>query len=510
MQYLRELSKIITEFPKQREDVVGTSPFGRPNDQSLKLLTGIRTGRYTSDQTAVTDIYGDLSAQGSYAVLKSRLRTRLLNTLFVLDPKPPEYSKNTQAFYQCQKGLFWSSVLLRFGARNIGVKIAESTLGTARENQFTSIALELLFYLRGHYALIGSEKQYEQTDCELKLTFRMLEAELTSREYFERITIKFAKTEAEQPEVASLARKYSDELDELRKQFDNYTVNLYFYRLRTLAFQIAQEYKETIALCEEAEEYLRAHATLAPGARLGEFALKKLVCYLQLRDYEQGKNTVNQCAELFPIGSNNWFTYMEYFFFLSMHTAHFEEANSVFMTVTNHPRFVSLPEQTQETWKIFELYLRYVFQGSEPPVQSVGGRHTRSVDRRRILRMVPTYSRDKQGYNIAILVIHILYLLDQHDLAGIMDRMEALKAYRTRYLKMNTNRQSALFFKLLLIMETNSFDYQLTRNKSEKYYKQLLNTTPNSGEFMECLQVLPFDWLWPRVLEKLKEIRKTE
>ncbi len=507
MQYLREISQIITNTPRQREDIFVDRAAGRPSDHVARLYEGIRSGKYLSDQSAVQDIYGTAQKHGTYAVLKSRLRTRLLNSLFVLDPKPPRYSEGTRAFYQCHKGLFWASVLLRFGARNIAIQIAERTLEEATTYQFTSIVLELLFFLRGHYSLLGNYAEFEAINTRLNQTLQMLEAEFLSREYLERVTIKFATTEAEQPEIASLARTYSDALDPLRKIFDNFSINLNYYRLRALSLQIAQEYAPAIEVCEEAAQYLRGNPRLVLGVNLGEFALQKLSCLLHLRDYERGKVTAQECATHFPTGSNNWFTYMEYFFLLSMHTEHFEEAHRIYIAATTHARFAGLTETRKEKWKIFELYLQYVVQSLNPDTSTKPiGRATRTFDRKRILRMVPTYSRDKYGYNIALLVMHILYLLDQHDLEGIINRMEALKAYRSRYLTMRSNRLSALFFKLLLVMEANSFDYKRTKQKGEKYYQQLLITTPGSEEFNETLQVLPFDWLWLHVLEKLKRL----
>ncbi len=508
MQFLREISQIITNTPRQREDIFVDRAIGRPRDEVAKLYEGVRSGGYLTDQSAIQDIYGDLQKQATYAVLKSRLRTRLLNSLFVLDPKPPRYSESTRAFYQCHKGLFWASVLLRFGARGVAIQIAERTLEQATAYQFTSVALELLFFLRGHYSLLGNYGKFEEFNTRLKQTLQILEAEFLSREYLERVTIKFATIEAEQPEIASLARTYSDALDPLRKSYDNFSINLNFYRLRALSLQIAQEYKPAIAICEEASTYLLGHPKLALGANLGEFALQKLSCLLHLRDYERGKATAEECARHFPTGSNNWFTYMEYFFLLSMHTEHFEEAQRIYASATTHARFAGLTETRKEKWKIFELYLQYVIQSMNPePTAKAIGRSARTFDRKRVLRTVPTYSRDKYGYNIALLVMHILYLLDQNDFGEIINRMEALKAYRSRYLTMKKNRRSALFFKLLLVMEANSFDYKRTKQKGEKYYQQLLVTAPGSEEFSETLQVLPFDWLWLHVLEKLKGVR---
>ena len=83
--------------------------------------------------------------------------------------------------------------------------------------------------------------------------------------------------------------------------------------------------------------------------------------------------------------------------------------------------------------------------------------------------------------------------------------MDALRTYRTRYLRANSNKQSALFFRMLQIMETNSFSFQITKEKSQKYFDKIVESTVEYSEISDGLQVLPFDWLWRKILEMLKQ-----
>ncbi len=44
-----------------------------------------------------------------------------------------------------------------------------------------------------------------------------------------------------------------------------------------------------------------------------------------------------------------------------MHAGKFEQASSIFEEVTHHPRFHLLAPEKQETWKIFEAYINYLY-----------------------------------------------------------------------------------------------------------------------------------------------------
>jgi hypothetical protein len=148
---------------------------------------------------------------------------------------------------------------------------------------------------------------------------------------------------------------------------------------------------------------------------------------------------------------------------------------------------------------VFEICLNYANRAisNEPTSQA-------TIDVDHLLETVPIYTKDKQGYNVPILVMHILLLLERGDLDAITQRMEALKSYRSRYLRAKTNRHSALFFKLLMIMESNSFDYAVISKKGAKYYEQLKTLPSAYTEVHEGVQILSYAWLWERVLERLE------
>jgi hypothetical protein len=235
--------------------------------------------------------------------------------------------------------------------------------------------------------------------------------------------------------------------------------------------------------------------------------MRAMNCYLFLRDYELGYASVQKCALLFPKGSNNWFVYMEYYFLLTMHTQHFVEAEGIYKEISTHPRFESQPAHRLEKWRIFELYLKYALL-SIPATAAFEEVHRPQLRIKTFLRSVPTYTKDKQGFNVAVLVLQILYLLESEEFDGIISRMEALKTYKTRYLRGGSQRQSSLFFKMLLVMESSSFSFKLTKDKAQKYYELLLATKSDSSDISEGLQILPFEWLWEQILEKLRVIEE--
>src|SRR5947208_16274761 len=91
-------------------------------------------------------------------------------------------------------------------------------------------------------------------------------------------------------------------LAQLREKYDSFNLNYNYLRLQSQAYQISQQYQAAVDICNEAEKYLFEHSHLSFAARRGEFALQKLSCYLNLREYENGVEAVGKCAEIYVPG----------------------------------------------------------------------------------------------------------------------------------------------------------------------------------------------------------------
>jgi tetratricopeptide (TPR) repeat protein len=501
MKYLSEVTRIVTNFREPMVEIIDENSALASNDAISKLYSGLKNGSIDSDQKAAEVIYGKPIVDTKYTTLKNRLKRRLLNSLFFLNIRPPTFSEYASALYQSNKSVFIMKTLASLGGRNTATKILQSALAHSQKFSLTSNSIEYLLQLRVYSNFLGNEKAYDDYDRQLKIAMKTFEAECLAQEYNDRVTIKFAKSSAEQPEMIETINGYCNDLKSLKQNYDSRNLSYYYYRIQNLYFQISRNYQAAVDTCNDAEEYMSKNPHLFNKNQIAEFSLQKLACYLTLREYVKGKETALKCEELYPKESNpNWFIYMEFYFYLLMHTEHFTEAETVLKSVIEHPRFAFQPEHKKEYWKLFEYYLQFALS-----VTTSQKMESRIVDPDKFLRIVPQYTKDKRGFNVAILILHILLLLDNNDFGSIIGRMDALRTYRTRYLRAASNKQSALFFRMLQIMETNSFSYQLTKQKSQRYFDKMKSTSAELSEIQDGVQVLPFDWLWNTILEMLKQ-----
>jgi hypothetical protein len=504
MKQLKELVQIVTRHRQSKPDFIDESFFESKDEHIVRLYDGIRQGKLATDQAAAEDIYGSPLIDTKYSTLKSRLKSKLLNSLSFLNISKQDYSELTIAYYKVNKLVFWIRTLSLLGAVRTSVKLTESTLTICEKYEFTAQAIDILILLRTNYSTMGYLLDYERIDNKLKKLLTALSNELLSKEYYERASLQLTKSTVVNAELRTMVERFYNELEPKLHEDNTFEFQIYAYRVGIYAYQLQHAYQEVINLSDAAIRYLEKKPIFSSTIRLGEFNLQKMESCLYIRDYDLGEATARMCEKLLPAGRNLWFLYMETYFLLAMQTEHFIKAKEIYSSVIENERFQFQLDQTKERWKIFELYLEFALRVTDNKAED----RSASFDLKRFLRNVPVYSQDKRGLNIAILIIHVLLLLEENDFDSIISRMDALRTYRTRYLRSRSAKQSALFFRMLQIMEDSSFSYKETEKHTRKLYEQLLTIATDTAEIQEGIMILRFETLWKMILEMLEKKEK--
>lgn len=422
----------------------------------------------------------------------------------LLNLKKAGYSDYGQAQYIAYRTLFVVQSLLLLGGRRVASRIAMKAIKNCHTYHLTSVELELVQLLRIDASLKANFAEFDRLTARISTLMHDLQAETVALGYYGELTMHLGKRLKDAKELATQANEYSNRLRELDSTSNSFTFRTNYFRVQHYSLTLSGRFSEVIELCDSAIGYYSSMPQFAKSVVVSEFAYRKLDACLKSRDFQHGAEAAATSISLLKEGSNNWFTIQYLYSLLLLHTIRFEQAYDLVNTVLNHDRFASMPPILQENWKIVELHVLYAMD----LLQHEGGKVTKVKPENRLealLQVAPTVAQDKQGSKVSLLILHILYLLEIGDFNGIIDRMEALRLYRARYLKAAQFPKTASFFKLLQIMENNSFSYKLVKEKGEKEYEKLIASTENQEEINEGLQILPYDWLWLKILDRLKE-----
>lgn len=505
MKFLREVASIVTKYGGNSRNI--KLPIeGRRGNRLSFMFVNLLQGKYRTDAEAALDIYNVEPTYPKYRKLKSRVKERLFNTLFLLEIKQPKNSAVLESYYWCNKNITFAKLLIALGGRSAGVMLAHKTLLKAQKAHLFDIVLQCAQLLRSHYSLMGMEKQFQEYDKMIGVMLRILVAENEADRLNQLLRIKYARSTSRKVEFASLAKEFVAKVSVLKNEFPTETIMMNYFRVKSIYCQIEHNAQAIIDVCNEAESFLSEYPHFSTRPRLAEFALTKMVAYLQMRDYVNGESNAHRCQSLFISGTNNWLTFMDYYFLLALHSRNFVKAVDIFQVVMLHPRLIAGPQFRLEKWRVHEGYLNYVFESGWDTVQSSEVELFRKrFNVNKFLNEVPLFSKDKRGMNVSILILQILFLIERGQFDAIASRTDALRVYSSRYLRRDENYRSELFIRMLLTMESKSFDYKKTLVATQGYQSRLLATATGKHGSLDGTEVIPFELLWDRILIKLRK-----
>lgn len=502
MKKLQEIVRVVGRKRLKRIEIFNEGGSSQRNSNYYKLYKGIKEGRFTTDEEAAMELFGCEPSDKKYLMLKSRVKTRLINTLFFLETSASRYE---QAIYRVNRNFIAARFLLLNGARNTGISMLKSTLHEAEKYGITEVAVECLKNLRFQAGFGGNQTDFHRYNEKIKKVLEVYFAEIRVEEYLALMALPYANSFQRKAEMAGEAMEYIADIAKFRKKGNtSHNLELMYFRLCCVGNQIAQDYHKVLVACDQGEAYLKANPQITMRNRYGEFAFYRMISYMHLGDSERGSVAAQKGLPLFMEGSVNWMIFQEYHFLLCMHSGNYDKSWEIYTEVVGHQRFAHLDENRREKWRIFEGFLKYI----------TGGIDRHAIDQENIphrfniwkfLNEVPIFSKDKRGLNIAILILQVLFLLDRQDYDGIISRAEALKVYCSRYLKRDEDYRSNCFLKMVLLMEKQEFQKEETRKLAEKYFVRLKESQFNyqSGN-LAALEIIPYEQLWLTILNKLK------
>ncbi len=459
------------------------------------------------DEEIAKKIYKDTYPKTRYKKLKSTFTSRALNTITFLDIESSKLSGLMKAIYRSYKNLFFISTLLRLGSRGAAISLARKTLVLSERYELHHVSVELLEQLRTHAMLNGQKTDFKKYAKGLEYAMGALESESKVRTLVQEMEIHSAKSTYIDEKLATKAYAVLEIIKAELNKHDTYLNRLSLFRLQNMYSQYAGSPSESIKACNAALAYLLIKPHMTPDSRTGEFLLYKLENYMLLQDDDHATEQILECAAYISEGTNLWFNFREFHFLLLMHTENFQDADRIYFQVTNHDRFAAQSDHIRERWDISKLYLDY-FRSSEKRMAAIGAlkrsyllRQSRYAER---VKIFPTYTKDKRGMNVAMLMLNILLLLEGNKNDLVLAQAEALKTYRFTHLKPTNSHQSAILFRLVKLMVKYEFQYDIIIKKAKSLEEQLRNTKPSIGELKEAVLIMPPMLMWQRMKAALE------
>lgn len=475
-----------------------------PGSMMEQLCEAIHDGRVKSDEDGVALLYPGQKPGTKFLNLRERLKERIISVVFLLEFRAPGGTDRQKAYYECNRKWSAAMVLLSKNAKRVSIGLMEDLLKQTLHFEFTELSLSVLSALRLHYGtILGNLDRYNMYREMYHQHQEMWLMENEAEDSYTHLVSYFVNSKSSKTSISEKARGYFDTVQQHMEISDSFRLHLCGRMIQVMIHSSRNDYAETAKVCEEAIVFFRSKP-FESNLPLQAFYYQLIVCYIQLQEFEKGEAIIRQYQVVFEEGSFNWYKLQELFFLLATYTRHYEEAFqicSAVQTRIRNGRQGNLPSQITEMWKIYEAYAHYLVMIGK--IQFPEG-YVPKFKLKKFLNDIPTYSKDKQGMNIPILVIQTLFAISEQNYHQSIDRIEAIEKYCGRYLKQNETYRSNCFIKALLQIPAASFHKEAVIRKAQKYIDQLATLPLDVAYQTHEIEIIPYEHLWEMALEVLQ------
>lgn len=462
-----------------------------------KLYSAIVDGKVDTDHEASELLFGMASSPRYYKV-KHELRSQLENTVLLIDGGQRSRGSYYDGFIEVRKQLCIAEVLWIEGRVKAAVSIFKKALKKAIELEFSELIVPILYYLRNFYVTYRPDvKKYQKFQDLLDKWTKIREAEVSINSVYFKQIIRFTEPSLSTDDVYDIAE--ADLAIHLEKygQVDTIIHQYLYYFVRVIQQQSIQQYLDAIQLCWESIDVLKSRS-FTPRAYIRLFLLQIISCTLRFEGFQEGRKAVIEYLKIVTEGDQPWFRGYQLYLYLCIQSREFDTAVSVSNRIFAHPKFKRLRGSLQERWYLVRAYLSWLIEAgiAQPETEKMD-----SFRLGRFLNNVPTFSKDKKGMNIPVLIIQSLWLVQQKKYGLARDRFDSLERYAGRHLRAAPGFQRTYYFvKLLCQLPKADFHRGGFERRASRWYKKMIEfPRPEDQQSFE-VEIIPYEQFFADIL----------
>lgn len=477
---------------------------GNPDNESRiqEFYNGLLDNKFNSDTDAALHFFGTKdTSDPRLRKLKSKLIRQLINTSLFVDINQPMFNERAKAYYNCYRDFASAHILTLRDAILAAIDIFEQILEQTIKYEFVDLTADTARELRKLYARVsGDLSKHERISAIQRQYEEKRRLEMLALDHYESLINYYIVRRSPNQEVNAYATAYFDELFPLAAQADTSQYYLFTYNIGMIRHFSANDCVGALNMCEEALSILKARKNTNRAA-LSTVALQKIACLIQLRRFDADcDETVQYCASLVDEGHLNWFRAYELQIHYCLFARRYEDALEIFSRTFKQEKFASLGGIVRDNWQLYGGYLHLLaLLGKLDPkkvVEAVG-----EFKYSKLNNEIEVVAKDKQGMNIPLILLPVVYALVKGDFEETDISPEGLDKYRKRYLNTDMNKRSAAFLNLLLAFAKKDYSSASAEKKIKKELEVLASEQPQVAGQTFAVEIIPYEDLWEMMVE---------
>lgn len=487
MDELLKLSKIVTNSVNLNLSLPIEN--GRASKENL-FIESLKNKKYETDSEASKEIYGSTPNDVRYKMLKHRLKKKLYNSLLFVDFNKLGLKNQFYKEHEVMTLLHQAYILRRQFELDLVIGLTNKVIAIAEQYEFTNHLITALELKASCYTENGNIKMLSKTLKELDNQVSRRNKEVKAISLYQTVKVCLKKSITTRKNLLPKVPSIVTELESLWRQTNTFSCFDAYYKTSMSYYELEGDFEKIVDMTTSSLKWLDEGLLNKElfNSNFNTFIL--VYAHLRSKRYEDGLKYASIYCNDFKYNSVNWFSFMENYFLLALHSRQYELSKILFQKIYDNPSFKIISKAAKERWSLYQMYLEVVNRGITSESNIFNNPYSLSL---------PEYSKDKLGFNVAILILQFVYFLQKNDSEALLYRIESLKKYILTHLKDAFSLRSKTFLKLLILTVTEDFDAEACRKKGQKLYQKLIETPPPGDAYAE-IEIVPYEHLWDHIL----------
>ncbi|MEL7121049.1 MAG: hypothetical protein AAFO07_16470 [Bacteroidota bacterium] len=439
----------------------------------------------------------------NYKKFKNKLKAHIINNICCINISDKDEGKYSAAYYNNWKRLASIKILLGKSAYLTALQLTKQLIKEASKFEFTDLILEGYVILR-YYSITVDYKYKDFVFYNDQITHyqEQLNLERKAETYYYCLSLLSKQPHTQRNQLILLANQYINELEAVAEKCITYRFHFLFKLTQLIAHMLVYDHSKAIMICDEAIDFFNSKQYdfhLAQDC----FQQQKIICCILNNNFNQTHSIIKDLSKDNRKHNINFLNIKQLEFITYIHNKNYHSLIKIIQQVNKITKHKHLSNRIIEKWKINEAFtnLLSLFGKIESPV----GSKKPSFKIHKFLNEVSLSSKDKTGSNVAIQIIHMLYLIKNRKYQQVINKAEALRKYNSRHLRDNNQFRSNCFIKMLIKIPEGNFHPVAVERKTQTLYQKLKDRPLAISMQPFDLEIIPYEDLWEMVLEDLKK-----
>ena len=395
MEELNKLLKIVTKGVNLKQALpIDKSRSSKENN----FINNLEIGKYISDRDASIDIYGKDPSDVRYKMLKHRLKKKLYNSLLFIDYSKLGLKNYYQREHECLTLLHQAYILRRQYELDLVITLANKVIVIAEQFDFTNHIVTALELKASCYSENGNIKMFNESLKELEKQTLKKNKELDAVSLLQTVNIYLRKSVTTRKNLLPKIPAIVSSLESLWQQTKSFSTFEAYYKTSIYYYELKGDFDKIVEMTINSLKWVEEGVVNAMlfDANYNKFIL--VYAHLRSKKYTEGLKYAEAYSNDFKFNSVNWFSFMENYFLLSLHSRKYELSNILLQKVFSNTSYKTISNSAKERWSLYQAYYEIVSRNSGSETNIFKNPYSLSL---------PEYSKDKLGFNVAILILQL-------------------------------------------------------------------------------------------------------